>query len=163
MLIASTRLRHRRGFSLIELMLVLSVLGIVASVSVGKLHEVIVQQRVARASTAVQSTVETAFAIAIRNHRPIRISWSSAAMRLDVTDAAGTTTFRSLSLGGDAYSMPTGSVTVSRSPLEVYPNGLAADTLSVAFIAPTTSKRVRVSRAGLVQVCASAVTRCSAP
>ena len=152
MLIATIRRRPHRGFSLIEMMLVLSVLGIVASVSVGKLHEVIVQQRVARAATAVQNTVEGAFAIATRNRRPIRISWNSTTMQLSVTDRAGTTKYRSLSLGSDAYSLPSGSVTVSPNPLEVYPNGLAADMLSVTMTAPALSKTVRVSRAGLVEI-----------
>jgi len=145
------RLGSRRGFSMIETMLVMTILGIVASVSLGKLHEVIVQQRVARAATAVQNTVENAFSIATRNRRPIRISWNAAKMRLTVTDRAGTTTFRTLSLGSDAYSLPAGAISVSANPYEVYPNGLAADTFSVAFVTPKTSKRVWVSRAGLVQ------------
>src|SRR6185312_10037225 len=61
------RLGPRLGFSMIEAMLVISMLGIIASVSLGKLHDVIVQQRVLRAASAVQNTVENAFAVATRN------------------------------------------------------------------------------------------------
>jgi len=157
------RLRSRRGFSMIEVMLVLSMLGIIATVSLGKLHDIIVQQRVLKAASAVQNTVENAFAIATRNRRPIRITWDAVSMQLSVTDRAGTTKFRSLPLGSDAYSLPAGSVTLSINPVEVYPNGLATDSFSVAVTAPKTSKRVWVSRAGLVKVCSTGDTRCLAP
>jgi Tfp pilus assembly protein FimT len=148
---------------MIEVMLVLSMLGIIASVSLGKLHEIIVQQRVLRAASAVQNTVETAFAIATRNRRPISISWDASTMQLKVTDAAGTTRFRSLSLGSDAYSLPSGSVTLTENPIAVYPNGLAADSFSVKLTTPKTSKRVWISRAGLVKLCSSNDTGCLAP
>lgn len=157
------RLGPRRGFSMIEAMLVISMLGIIASVSLGKLHDVIVQQRVLRAASAVQNTVENAFAVATRNRRPIRISWDASRMQLSVTDQAGSTRFRSLSLGSDAYSLPSGSVTLTENPIAVYPNGLAADSFSVKLTTPKTSKRVWVSRAGLVKVCSTGDTRCLAP
>ena len=157
------RLGPRRGFSMIEVMLVLSMLGIIASVSLGKLHDVMVQQRVLKAASAVQNTVENAFAIATRNRRPISISWDAARMQLSITDQAGTTKFRSLSLGSDAYSLPAGAVTLTENPIAVYPNGLAADSFSVTLTAPNISKRVWVSRAGLVKLCSTADTRCLNP
>lgn len=148
---------------MIEVMLVLSMLGIIASVSLGKIHDVIVQQRVLKAASAVQNTVENAFAIATRNRRPIRISWDAGRMQLKVTDQAGTTNFRSLSLGSDAYSLPAGSVALTENPVAVYPNGLAADSFSVTVTTPKTSKRVWVSRAGLVKLCSANDPRCLAP
>lgn len=148
---------------MIEVMLVLSMLGIIASVSLGKLHDVIVQQRVLKAASAVQNTVENAFAIATRNRRPISITWDAATMQLTVTDQAGTTRFRSLSLGSDAYSLPAGSVTLTENPIAVYPNGLAADSFSVNLSTPKTSKRVWISRAGLVKLCSANDPRCLNP
>lgn len=137
---------------MVESMLVLTVLGIVTSVSLGRLHQLLAEQRVARAATTIQGDVEAAFAIAGRNRRPIRIAWNASKMQLDVTDRSGTVSYRTLSLKSDAYALEPGSVTVSLTPLEIYPNGLAADTLLVSITGYKTNKRVRVSRAGLVQV-----------
>ena len=85
------RRRARAGFSMVELILVLTIVGITFAISVGRIHDMMIQQRIARAATAVQNDLEGAFALASRNRRPIRISWNSATMQLDVTDRAGTT------------------------------------------------------------------------
>ena len=69
----SLRLRARAGFSMIELIVVLVIVGIIFGISAGRIHDLIIQERVARAATAVQNDLEAAFAIATRNRRPIRI------------------------------------------------------------------------------------------
>jgi hypothetical protein len=70
-----------------------------------------------------------------------------------VTDRSAATTFRRASLGQDPYGLPAGSVTFSRDTLEVYPDGLANDTLLITLSVSSAgqAKRVWVSRAGLVQ------------
>jgi prepilin-type N-terminal cleavage/methylation domain-containing protein len=147
------RRRSRRGFSILELVVAIVVIGILASISVGKMHDVIVQQRVYRASNIVQTNVEAAWALAARNRRPIRISWDASSSQMRITDRAGTTTFRKASLGADPYGLAAGTVTFSSSPIEVYPDGLASDTLliTLSITSPAVTKKIWVSRAGLVQ------------
>lgn len=147
------RLRTRRGFSILELVVAIVVIGILASISVGKMHDVIVQQRVYRASNNIQTNVEAAWSLAARNRRPIRISWDASTSQIKITDRAGTTTYRKASLGADPYGLAPGTVTFSSSPIEVYPDGLASDTLliTLSITSPAVTKRIWVSRAGLVQ------------
>ena len=142
----------RSGFTLLELMMVIVVLGIVSAVSAGRIHDLIIQQRVARASTAVQNSLEAAFALASRNRQPVRISWSASSMQLGITDRAGTVFYRRVGLGPDAYGLRSGDVAVSRSLLEVYPNGLANDTLAIVLSGSGVVKTVRMTRAGLVRI-----------
>src|SRR5205085_2037663 len=118
----------------------------------GRIHDLIIQQRVARAATAVQNDLEAAFAIAGRNRHPVRIVWDSTARQLGLTDRAGTTAYRHTGLGKDPYGLTGNGVSFSRSPVEVYPNGLANDTLIITFTAPNITRRVRMSRSGLVQI-----------
>ena len=143
---------NRRGFSLLEVSVVLVIAGIVGSMSAGRFHDLIVQQRVARAATAVQNDLEAAFATAARNRKPVRISWSASTMQLNVTSRDGSRTYRHTGLGRDAYGLTSSAVSVSQSPVEVFPNGLAADTLLVTLSMNNTTKRVRMTRAGLVQI-----------
>ena len=145
------RVRPRRGFSILELILVIVVVGILATISGGKVQEVMTQQRVYRASNVVQTNVEVAWALAARNRRPIRITWDSATRQMRVTDRAATTNFRRTSLGQDPYGLRPGSVTFSKPTLEVFPDGLADDTLLITLSSTGVTKRVWVSRAGLVQ------------
>ena len=144
-------LRARAGFSILELMVVMLIGGVMAKVSIGKIHDLMSQQRVVHAATAIQNDLEAAFQIAGRNRAPVRISWDATVQQLSITNRAGTTTFRKTTLGRQAYGFASNAVTVSTSPLEVYPNGLAADTLLVTISSNGFTKKLRMSRAGLVQ------------
>jgi len=149
--VVARRVRARRGFSILELILVLVVLGVLTSISSGKIRDVMVQQRLYRASHIVQTNVEAAWAIAARNRRPIEITWDPTGRQMRITDRAGTTNFRRTSLGQDPYGLPAGSVTFSKPTLEIFPNGLANDTLLITLSTTGVTKKIWVSRAGLVQ------------
>jgi prepilin-type N-terminal cleavage/methylation domain-containing protein len=146
----------RSGFTLIELLLVVTIIGLVAGISVGRISNLVTQNRVVRASTVIRGDLETAFALAGRNRQPMRIQWVSGPMELAVTDRSGTVSYRRTTLAGDAYRLAPGQVTVSSPLVEVFPNGLASDTLSIRISVTrgttTFSRRVRMTRAGLVQV-----------
>ena len=140
----------RRGFTILELIMVLVVAGVVGGMSLGKMHNIMISQRLSRASTIVQTNVEAAFALAGRNRRPIRISWNATNMQMSITDRAGTTVFRNANFSSAAFGLPANSVTFSASPIEIYPTGLASDTLLITLSANSTTKKIWVSRAGLV-------------
>jgi prepilin-type N-terminal cleavage/methylation domain-containing protein len=146
------RIRLRPGFSLLELMVVVVIMGVVGAMSAGRIHSIIVQQRVARAASVVQNDIESAFLTAGRNRRPVRIAWNSASMVMEVTDRAGTRVYRRTGLGRETYGLTSGAVSFSRSPLEIFPTGLANDSLVITFTVENVTKRVHVSRAGLVRV-----------
>lgn len=137
---------------MIELLVVLTIIGITAAISAGRIHALMIQHRIARAATAVRNDVEGAFTIAIRNRKPTRITWNSATMQLAVTNRSGSTTYRHTALGRDSYGLTTNAVSFSSSPIEVYPNGMASDQLTITFQIENVSKTVRMSRAGLVEV-----------
>lgn len=137
---------------MIEVTVALVIVAITSAMSAGRIHDLIIQQRIVRAATAVQNDLEAAFAIAGRNRHPIRIAWDSTTRQLGVTDRAGTTAYRHTGLGRDPYGLTGNAVAFSRSPIEVYPNGLANDTLTITFTAPNLIKRVHMTRSGLVQI-----------
>jgi prepilin-type N-terminal cleavage/methylation domain-containing protein len=141
----------RRGFTILELIVVLLLIGVLASISIGKMRDVMTQQRLYRASNIVQTNVEAAWALAARNRHPIRITWDSTNRLMRVTDRDATTNFRRTSLGQDPYGLPPRSVKFSKPTLEVFPNGLADDTLLITLSTTGVTKQVWVSRAGLVQ------------
>ncbi|HEX4684594.1 MAG TPA: prepilin-type N-terminal cleavage/methylation domain-containing protein [Gemmatimonadaceae bacterium] len=151
----------RRGFTILELLIVMFMAAIVGGMSMGKMHDIMMQQRVIRAASTIRTSVEDAFAIASRNRKPVRLVWDATNMQFDVTDRAGTTIYRHVGLGQDPYRLPQSAVTFSSSPVEIYPNGLAGSsltiTLSTALSASTAARTITVSRAGMVQVLAGTV------
>ena len=139
-----------RGFSLIELMVVVMIGGLMAKLSIGRIHDLMSQQRVAHAATAVQNDLEAAFQIAGRNRAPVRIWWDATVQQFSITDRAGTMTFRKTTLSRQAYGFASNAVAVSTSPLEVYERsgrGHAAGHDQLQRI----HQKLRMSRAGLVQ------------
>jgi hypothetical protein len=77
-------------------------------------------------------------------------------MELKITNRAGTVTYRRRSFGpGTEYKLDAANVTPSALSLEVFPPGLAADSLSVVFSRNGKFRRVRMLRGGLVQVCSN--------
>jgi type II secretory pathway pseudopilin PulG len=150
----ASRLRSRRGFSLLELVVLLVFVGIVGVASTGKVSAIRAQQQVARGASLIQTQMEQAFALAGRNRAPIRLSWNSTTLVLSATDRAGTTTYGRVYLSN--YGFKSSEIAVTTTPVEVFPNGFASDTLSITITTTrgtnTYTKRVRMSRAGLVKV-----------
>jgi prepilin-type N-terminal cleavage/methylation domain-containing protein len=151
------RLRARRGFSLMEMLIVVILIGIVMSVAGVRVSSMMTQQRVIRAAGTIQTQLETAYAMAGRNREPMKIAvtTTSSAMTLKVTNRDGSKTFGT-PIDFKVLGLPTGSVTSSSSGITVFPNGFASDTLSIKISVTRSStlyrRIVRMSRAGLVKV-----------
>ena len=149
-------MRPRRGFSILEMLVVVVLVGIVMSVAGVRVSGMLTQQRVIRAASTIQTDMEKAFAVAARNRTPMKLVYTTTdgVLVFRLTDRAGTaeygrTDFRQLGL------IPA-DITASSSEVTVFPNGFASDTLSFTISVTkngmTTTRRVRMSRAGMVKV-----------
>jgi prepilin-type N-terminal cleavage/methylation domain-containing protein len=151
---AHAGLRTRPGFSVMEMLVVVIVVGIIMSVAGVRVSGMMSQQRVIRAANTVQTQMELAFAVAARNRSPTAIVWSPGSMILQVTDRDITREYGRVDM--KQIGLPFGAVTTSSNNVNVFPNGFASDTLSLTFSVTsngtTYSRRVRMSRAGLVKV-----------
>jgi len=145
-------LRARAGFSIMELLIVMLIMGVMAQLSMGRVHALMNQQRVVHAASAIRNDLEAAFQIAARNRKPVQIKWDAANQQFIIGDRSGSMFYRKTNLGRQAYGFQNGEVTVSQSPLQVYPNGLAADELVITINSQGVKKMIKMSRAGLVQV-----------
>lgn len=146
------RVRLPRGFSFIEMMVVVTIAGVLGGLSIGKVSAYMTQQKVIKASASLTNDLQQAFIIAARTRKPVRIVLDTARMELSITDRSQASAMRKRSLSS-AYGLTAQNISFYPSgPLEIYPNGLAADTMSISLRASGTSRYIRVSRAGMVQV-----------
>lgn len=140
------------GFSLVEILVALTLVGIAAALSIPRAGRVINQTKVQRAAQALQSEVQQAFAIAGRNRAPVQIVWHAPSTQLRITNLAGTTVYRRLGVGvGGGYGLTASEVSVSPRTLTVFPNGLAADTLVISVVRTNYSRRIWFSRSGIAK------------
>ncbi len=155
-LTTSARLRARPGFSILEMLVVVILVGIVMSIAGVNVSGMMTQQRVIRAASTIQTDLEMAYAVAGRNRVPMKILFSTnaASILIRVTDRDGTTEYKRTDLR--QLGLANGDVTASSNEITVFPNGFASDTLSIEVSVTKNGvnhkRRVRMSRAGMVKV-----------
>ena len=149
-------LRSRRAFSMLELLVVISMIGVMSMMAFGRTTSMLAGWRVSRAAQAYGEELQSAFAIVGRDRKPVRITFVQSSMELKITNRAGTVTYRRRGFGpGTEYKLEAANITPSTTTLEVFPPGLAADSLSIVISRNGKFRRVRMLRGGLVQICSN--------
>lgn len=145
--------RARTGFTLIEMLTVMGMLGLIALLSIGRVSDYIRERNVAAASAIVRNDLQQAFAIAARNRQPVRVSFADTA--LQITNRENTITYVRRGLGvGSGLSFSPSDVsfctTTCGATVDVFPNGWASDSLTVTITKAPYTRGVHMSRSGLV-------------
>jgi prepilin-type N-terminal cleavage/methylation domain-containing protein len=150
---------RRSGFTMLELLLVITMIGIISMMSFGRVGSMMTQWRVNKAAQALGEELQAAFAIVGRDRRPVRIVINKDSMQVRITNRDGSVIYRKRDIGKwSAYKLDSANVQASTLMLEVYPPGLAADSLSIGITRDGKFRRVRMLRGGLVQVCSNPAT-----
>lgn len=144
----------RRGFTMMELLIVLTLTAVVTGLSLGRITSFLAHERVAKAAVGLATDIQAGFAIPGRIRRPVRISVDTTAMQLVITDRGQTTTYRKTNFGS-RYNLRSSNVAFYPAPgtnFEIYPNGFASDSLVITLTASGYSRSIKVSQSGMVQV-----------
>jgi prepilin-type N-terminal cleavage/methylation domain-containing protein len=149
---------RRRGFTLLELILVIVMIGLISLMAFGRTSSMITQWRVSRAAQAYGEELQAAFAIVGRDRKPVRITMDRTKMELRITNR-DSIVYRKRNFGWtSAYKLDSVDVTPTVRTLEVYPPGLAEDSLSIVIFRQGKFRRIRMLRGGLVQICSNRPT-----
>lgn len=144
-------IRHRSGFTLIEVAIAVTILAIMAAVGAPRMHALIQHQQVDRASQVVASDIRSAFTSAARGRVPVHIAFLASSRRYTITNrvTGDTITRRDFSTGDLTVAGLTGAVT----SFDVFPSGIATTTDTIVIGDPTRYyRRVSMSRIGFVRV-----------
>ncbi len=150
--------RTRRGFTLIELLIVIAMIGVMVTLSTGRTSKMITSWRVTRAAEAIGNELQAAFALVGRNRKPLVLQVDKTKMQLRLVSRSGADTFRLRALGPTSeYRLQSADLTVypatTPTTLEIYPPGLASDSLSIIISRNGAARRIRMLRGGLAQTC----------
>jgi prepilin-type N-terminal cleavage/methylation domain-containing protein len=152
---ALSRPRRRSGYTLLELLIVIMLMSLIAKMSLTRVSSLTTGWRVSRASQAYAEELQAAFALVGRNRVPVTITLDPTLMELRLSDR-NNVVYRKRNLGKQsAYKLDAADVTPSVFTMEIYPPGLAADSLSIVIQRQGKYRRIRMLRGGLVQVCSN--------
>ncbi|MEX0892040.1 MAG: prepilin-type N-terminal cleavage/methylation domain-containing protein [Gemmatimonadota bacterium] len=143
----------RGGFTLLELLTVVVVLGIVSAITIPATSNMLAQTRVSKAATMISSDLQTAFSIAAREKRPLVVTVTAAEERYLIADRDGEVIVRrSFATGSEDLSV--NSMTTNVAQLHIYPNGMASGILRITVVVGDHTRRVQMSRVGHIRVSA---------
>ena len=154
----------RRGFTMLELLVTITLIGVISIMAFGRTSSMMTQWRVARGAQAYAEELQSAFAIVGRDRKPVRVvieikNTNPRKIEIQITNRDSTVFYRRRNIGPEsAYKLDPVDVSPSRTNLLIFPPGLAADTLSMSFSRQGKFRRVRLLRGGLVQVCSNPST-----
>jgi type II secretory pathway pseudopilin PulG len=136
---------------MIELMLTVSVLGLLMLISLPRIGTILTHSRVNRSAGVVAADLERAFALAGRQRKPVRLSCLCDSLGYRVVDRAGGTVRLTRLLGEYDESGVTG-IAFSTTPVDIFPSGVASAPLTVTISAGGYARQVTMTSAGLVRI-----------
>ena len=151
-----TRLAHptrarRAGFSLIEMMVTVSMLGIMAGMVAPKVSKDISHSRVNSAARVVAGDLEQALSMAGRQRRPVRVVIDGSAKEIRLMDRVSGQLISRRAFG-DISEYKLYSVVGSPSTVDLLPQGVATASTIVTLSAGGYSRTVTMTRGGHVRV-----------
>jgi len=138
----------RRGFSLIELLIVIVIAGVLVAMSAGAIGRQIARDRVLRSATVVEGMLSEASQLAVRRRQPVTITLDGTTLRIN--DRAAGTALKSRNFGptfdlrATLALSPSGGVTI-------FPNGRANAALQVSVSGSGLTQTVSRTATGIVR------------
>jgi type II secretory pathway pseudopilin PulG len=142
----------RFGFSIIELIAIVAILGIMASIAGPAMSRIVRHQRVNRATTLITSDLQNAFATAARQRQPVRIQADNANRSYEFVDRFTGKVLRIRTFYGDTSEYKLNVLTFAPATIDVFPDGISSARLTVDLANGDYSKQITVSTAGFVRV-----------
>ena len=138
----------RQGFSLIELLIVVGLVGILLAVAIPTIGRTVTRDRVARSAMVVQGMLDEASQLAARRREPVTVTVSGNV--LAISDRATATVIRQRTFGqgmdikADLTFTPSGGITI-------FPNGRSTAQLTVDLSGGGVSQTVVRTTTGIIR------------
>jgi type II secretion system protein H len=142
---------HRRGFTLLELVVVVLIVGLATTIVVKSMSRALNASRASSLGQVVGADLERAFMLAALQRRPVRVRWDASGMNYTITDRRTNTVLLTRRIGS-ATDIGIASVTFSTTPVDIFPGGTASSMLRITLTAGSSSHVVTMTRSGLVLV-----------
>ena len=144
--------RWLKGFTLFELLIVVVILGIAATMMGPAMSRIVRHQRVNRASMIIVSDLQNAFAVAARQREPVRVVADASSRSYQFVDRKTGTVLRIRAFYGDTSEYKLSTLLFVPTTFDVFPNGVSSSPVTITLANGDYTRTITASTAGFVRI-----------
>jgi len=141
---------QRGGFTAIEMIIVMVIIGLMAAAVMPRISRVVAESRIRTLQQGIASDLEQAFAVTMREHKPVTITYNTTTKVLAITDRASGTVLKQRYLGQNQSASTTGVTFSPSAGITIFPPGLSTGTLTITVTNGAYTRTIAITRAGMV-------------
>ena len=142
----------RRGFTAIELIIIVTIMGVLASIAGPALSRIVRHSRTNRAAIAITADLQNAFAVAARQREPVSIVADSTTRSYQFIDRKTGVVLRIRTFYGDTSEYHLQRLVFTPTTVDVFPSGVSSSALTVNLSNGDYARRITASTAGFVRL-----------
>ncbi len=147
-----SRIARIGGYTLLEMVLVSVIAGILMTVGVVRLAPALAHANVRAAANVVAGDLQYAQNLAVRHRRPIAVIVASATKQYLIRDRDNATNVYRTRLLGPDTDFGLDELTSLPTSVELFPNGVARETMVMTLGLNGFQRKVRLTRAGQIRI-----------
>lgn len=141
----------RVGFTLLELIVVVLIVGVLATMTGPAMSRIVRHNRVNRSATIIAADLQNAFAVAARQREPIRIQADASTKSYQFIDRKTGAVLRIRTFYGDTSEYRLTRLVFTPPTIDVFPSGISSAALRVDLANGDYARQVTASTAGFIR------------
>lgn len=142
----------RPGFTAIELIVLVTIIGVLASIGGPALSRIVRHGRTNKAAIVIASDLQNAFAVAARQRQPVTIVADSATKSYQFVDRKTLVVLRIRSFYGDTSEYRLSMLVFTPTSVDVFPSGVSSSPITVNLGNGDYTRQITASTAGFIRV-----------
>jgi Tfp pilus assembly protein FimT len=142
----------RSGFTVVEMIMIVSIVGVLASIAGPAISRIVRHSRTNRAAFVITADLQNAFAAAARQRQPVQIVADSGGKSYQFIDRKTGTVLKVRTFYGDASEYHLTRLVFTPATIDVFPSGVSSAPLTVDLANTDYSRRITASTAGFIRL-----------
>jgi len=142
----------RQGFTIVEILVVVGIVGILATMAGPAMSRIVRHQRTNRAAMVITADLQNAFAVAARQRQPVRIQADETTRSYQFVDRKTGSILRIRTFYGDTSEYRLTKLKFTPATIDVFPNGISSAAVTVDLANGDYSRQIKASSAGFIRV-----------